>query len=293
MMKKSPISPRQALRRMAIFVEELNPPTPFTFEGFRTWLEGHCDRRVLLIGTPMPPGAPSGVWLRTGTADYLHYEERTSPFHQAHIIATLAAHLLLAAQEGGGVSRRLVAALKLQSGGSFHGIDIGDTVSRPEAEAFAFEVLRRSGKFPGAFESRKLLRRLQPLRTALLAAVPSAAADIGAGTSAGTTSRLYRSAIEIRDAALALELSGTWGMATSSGHEAGMQPTALSPSASAGARFPACGPAALDFCLRGGQFENSPATGAPADLRAEALTLIRASEALIFFAEANIERPRG
>lgn len=258
---------RPIAKRMAELVDELNLPLPFTFEGFRAALEQHCQRRVVLAATAMPPSAPSGVWLRTDAADYLHYEERTSPFHQAHIVATLAAHLLLTDQVGEMVSHQLVPGIHPPADKQFHGSAVGDVISRPEAEAFAFEVLRRTGSFPGAFQSRILLRRLQPLRSALLAAVPTAVGDIAAEAPSGATARLYRSVIEIRDAALAHRSHGAEQVASLS-HQAQLD--------------------AADLLngLRSVRSE-SLSGDSPADLRAEAVSLIRAAEAFSSAALAN------
>lgn len=75
---------------------------------------------------------------------------------------------------------------------------------RGVAELFAFQLLRRGGLFPGPLRARHLLKRLQPLHSVLLAAVPFAACHTGPESPAGATARLYRTVIEIRDAALVL-----------------------------------------------------------------------------------------
>jgi hypothetical protein len=203
MYRKSPRSAKRSAQEIATLVKELDPPTPFTFERFRAWLEGHSGRSVLLIPTAMPPGAPSGVWLRTNSADYLHYEQRTSSFHQAHIVASLSAHLLMKDVEAEGVSRQLVPDLQLQAGKPLHGFEVSNGIRLSESESFGFEILRRSGLFPGALGSRILLRRLQPLHHAL----PAAAVDVWA--QAGAVRCLYHSVISIRDAVLATGLVTT------------------------------------------------------------------------------------
>jgi hypothetical protein len=225
----------------------------------------------------MPPGAPSGVWFRTDAADYLHCEEWTSPFHQAHIVATLAAHLLLTDQAGEMVSHQLVPDIHPPADKQFHGTAVGDVISRPEAEAFAFEVLRRTGSFPGTLQARILLRRLQPLRSTLLAAVPTAVGDIAAEAPSGATARLYRSVIEIRDAALAVRLRGAEQIASLS-HRAQLEaadllpPTSIEADSLSRVRAPLNG-------LSGTRTENVLSGDSPADLRAEAVALIRAAEA--------------
>jgi hypothetical protein len=254
MMRKALRATNPAFSRLASLVDELDLPRPFTFEGFRATLEQHCHRRVILAAAAMPPGAPSGVWLRTDPADYLYYEEWTSPFHQAHIAATLAAHLLSANREAERVSHQLV-----------------------EAEAFAFEVLRRTGSFPGALQSRILRRRLHPLRSALLAAVPTAVGDIAAEAPSGATARLYRSVIEIRDAALALRSYGAEQVASLS-HQAQLKaadllpPTPVEADSLSRVRAPLNG-------LRSAGYENLLSGDFPTDLRAETQALIQAAEA--------------
>ena len=198
--------------RMAALVQQLDPPVPFTLDGFRTRLEEHCHRTIRMISTPMPPGAPSGVWLRTDSTDFLYYEEQTSAFHQAHIVASLAAQLLLAGTAGARISRQLVPDVDVHPQRLLPGARIGDAVSRTEAEAFAFEVLRRSCPFPGDLRARVLLRRMRPLHSALLAAVPPAAHAAGPRSLVGATARLYEAVIEIRDAALALRAHDARGV---------------------------------------------------------------------------------
>ena len=166
-----------------------------------------------MISTAMPPGAPSGVWIRTGSTDYLYYEEQTSAFHQAHIVASLAAHVLRAGAEGGGIGWQLVPNLDPRAGEILAAPAIGGAVSRAEAEQFAFEVLRRDGLFPGPLRARRLLKRLRPLHSVLLAAVPSAAHAAESDAPISRTARLYRAVIEIRDAALVLRPADTPGPA--------------------------------------------------------------------------------
>jgi hypothetical protein len=237
----------------------------------------------------MTPGAPSGVWLRTDAADYLHYEERTSPFHQAHIVATLAAHLLLTDQAGEMVSHQLVPDIHPPADKQFHGAAIGDVISRPEAEAFAFEVLRRTDSFPGALQSRILRRRLHPLRSALLAAVPTAVGDIAAEAPSGATARLYRSVIEIRDAALALRSYGA-EQVTSLSHQAQLKAADLLPPTPVEADSLSRVRAPLNGLNAG--YENLLTGDSPADLRAETLALIRAAEAFSSAAVTNDDGAR-
>jgi len=189
---------------------------PFTMHGLQSRLEQHSGRAVRLLSATMPPGAPSGAWLQTGSTDFLFYEEQTSPFHQPHIVSSLTAHIVLGDKAAGRITSQLASKVDLPLGRMIPGSQIGDAISRAESERFAFEVLRRGGQFPSDLRTRLLLRRLRPLRSALLAAVPAAAqATVGPGAPQDATFRLYCAVIEIRDAALALRHDGSSGRAGS------------------------------------------------------------------------------
>jgi hypothetical protein len=207
-MRHGPGSRDTADPRLARLAEQLDVPTPFTMEGLRSRLEHHCQRPVRMRSTDLPYGAPSGVWARTDTAEFLFYEKQTSAFHQVHIVATLAAHVLLAGPDGGTISPRLVPDVRPQCGRMLPEAGIDDAVSRSEAEAFAFILLRRAGSFPGNLRARALLRRIQPLHSVLLAQVPAAACPTGPGSPNSATARLYRTVIEIHDAALVTRAHG-------------------------------------------------------------------------------------
>src|SRR5260370_7227077 len=89
----------------------------------------------------MGPDAPSGTWLQTADADYLCYEEQTSPFHQAHIVLSLAGHVLLGEATGQLVDRQLVPGLSPQLVRLMLGDDARSAVTACEAETFAFLAL--------------------------------------------------------------------------------------------------------------------------------------------------------
>ena len=164
-------------KHLAACVDQLDPPVPFTMHGLQSRLEQQSGRAVRLLSATMPPGAPSGAWLQTGSTDFLFYEEQTSPFHQAHIVSSLAAHIVLGDNAGGTITRQLVPNVDLPLGRMIPGSQIGDAISRAEAEAFAFEILRRSGQFPGDLQARLLLRRLRPLRFGLADRGPLSRSD--------------------------------------------------------------------------------------------------------------------
>ena len=148
--------------RLARPVHDLGVPVPFDLERFGGWLEGRTQRRTRLLPVVMEPGGPTGALIRRGGEDCLHYEEQTSWFHQAHIVLSLAARLLLpqdgenSLPEVAGVSPRL---LRLMLGDA-----AGSPISRGEAEAFAFLVMDRVRPACAPLVARRTYRQLQPLR---------------------------------------------------------------------------------------------------------------------------------
>ncbi|MGP3999423.1 hypothetical protein [Streptomyces sp. 8N706] len=60
-----------------------------------------CDRVAERSGRPirlepisLPASGPCGLWVATGTCDYVFYEQDTSRLHQEHIIAHELGHVL-------------------------------------------------------------------------------------------------------------------------------------------------------------------------------------------------------
>lgn len=196
--------PQLTVRRCAAMVRELAIPAPFELEAFRARLEGRTGRIAELVPAVMPAGAPSGTLLRTAGADYLCYERHTSPLHQAHIVLSLAAHLVLGVATGPLIDRRLVPDLSPQLVRLMLGDGAGRTATQEESETFAFLVLERAGAaaYPPALAWRAL-RRLMPLRSALCSAIPEAVSVVP-GARRAVRFRLYQRVIEIRDAALTL-----------------------------------------------------------------------------------------
>ena len=58
--------------------QKLELPAPFTLAGLRSCLEHYRGRTIRLVPIAMSPGAPSGVWLRSESTDFLFFEEQTS-----------------------------------------------------------------------------------------------------------------------------------------------------------------------------------------------------------------------
>jgi hypothetical protein len=204
-MKDRCLPSRRTVRQWAVVVRQLAVPVPFELTEFRARIERHTQRVVKLIPAVMRADAPSGIWLRTASADYFYYEEQTSPFHQAHIVLSLAAHVLLGDTSGASVDPRLVPDVRP----ALARIMIDGTASSPltrlDAETFAFLALdyARPAPYPASL-ARRALRQLRPLHSALREAVPEVTGAEACGFWPGASFRLHRQVVQIRDAALAL-----------------------------------------------------------------------------------------
>lgn len=49
---------------------------------------------IRLVAYPIPVPGPFGVWIATGSADYILYQQETSPSHQNHIILHELGHII-------------------------------------------------------------------------------------------------------------------------------------------------------------------------------------------------------
>ncbi|MDT0464792.1 ParH-like protein [Streptomyces gibsoniae] len=69
-------------------------PDPFNVEDLFLNVSRQRGRPIHLLPRPLPPGSPCGLWISTGTADYMLYEQATTPAHQDHIKLHELGHLL-------------------------------------------------------------------------------------------------------------------------------------------------------------------------------------------------------
>ena len=184
----------------ATLVTGLSGVAPLS-EKFWSVVRSQSQRAIELVPVDTEPGAPSGTWCRTARTDYLYYECQTSPFHQAHILLHLAARLLLSDQSDLTIDPWLVPDLDPQLVRLILGNDAQVSQPHDEAENIAILALERVNRRPSGITARRMLRQLQPLRAALLAAVPEAARR---SVQAAPRARLHQVVVEIRDAVLAL-----------------------------------------------------------------------------------------
>ncbi len=87
---------RRTLRkRCEALVRELVLPVPFDARAFCQMLESRRGRPILLRPMDMGRGRKArGLWLATDWADFILYEQATTPLHQQHIIFHELAHIL-------------------------------------------------------------------------------------------------------------------------------------------------------------------------------------------------------
>ncbi|HTR90381.1 MAG TPA: hypothetical protein VMI73_01425 [Trebonia sp.] len=81
--------------RYTAIARELDIPVPFDLVEFTARLERRRSRPILLRPFTAAAGMPSGLWIGTDTADYIYYEQGTTPFHRALIVLHEMAHMLL------------------------------------------------------------------------------------------------------------------------------------------------------------------------------------------------------
>jgi hypothetical protein len=100
---------RTIRRRCAARVRELSIPVPFDIETFCDTL-GHQRGRPVYVRPMSLRLVASGIWLATDAADYILFEQRSTVYHQLHIVFHELGHMLCGHQPG---PQALQAALGL------------------------------------------------------------------------------------------------------------------------------------------------------------------------------------
>ena len=286
--------PPRTGRQWAVVVSELAVPAPFERSEFRACIGRHTHRDVELVPAVMRPGAPSGTWLRTDGADYFYYEEQTSSFHQAHIILSLAAHVLLGGAGAPSVEPRLVPGVSPGLVRMMLGSSATGPVTHLEAETFAFLAMERARPacYPPSL-ARRALRQLLPLRTALQEVIPVPTGAAADGFWPAASSRLHRQVIEIRDASLALRHYRDPQMAlaaTRAARGAGLAGDELAATVEACVLSAALRARSLGHPVRDASSHTGPPPVAGPDLRSETACLVKVSRA---FARLRCDREPG
>jgi hypothetical protein len=139
--------------RHAAIVRDLDIPSPFDLSEFASRLERQRNRPIRLRPFSFAPGAPCGLWIGTAEADYVYYEQGTTPFHRSFIALHELAHMLLghcglpawhslARRVAPDVSPALVSLMLGRSGYS--------SPEEREAETLASLILDRATAWPSA-----------------------------------------------------------------------------------------------------------------------------------------------
>lgn len=192
-------------QRLAQIAKDLAIPRGSTLRDLQQQLTRVSGRAVHVSSAELVSGSPSGFWFRRNGEDYLFCERHTSPFHQASIVLHLAAHALLTEPESRLFDPRLTPTAGIELANLILGDIPSSTLSDVEADDFAFLALRSAGRSVNWLKARRSLRRIEPLRCALVSAVPQAARALGSAALPGATRRLCQAVIEVREASLALQ----------------------------------------------------------------------------------------
>lgn len=139
--------------RHGAIVRDLDIPSPFSIREFAARLERQRNRPIRLRPFSFTPGGPCGLWIGTAEADYVYYEQGTTPFHRSVIALHELAHMLLghyglsawqslARRVAPDVSPALVSLMLGRSGYS--------SPEEREAETLASLILDRATVWPSA-----------------------------------------------------------------------------------------------------------------------------------------------
>src|SRR5580658_10499512 len=147
-------------------------------------LEQYSGQPVRVEPAALAAAAPIGAWLSAEGTNYLYYDERAAPFHQAQTVLFLAARMLLSdaalhIHDRGLQSPRLFPEIDTELVRLVAGETTPSQASDMQADAFALAALGRGCRV-GWFTALRALRQIEPLHAALLTAVPGTRCESGA-----------------------------------------------------------------------------------------------------------------
>ncbi|HEV2779740.1 MAG TPA: hypothetical protein VGX25_10100 [Actinophytocola sp.] len=85
---------RELRRRCRRLLNELDVRPPLDVVELCRRVSDRRGRPIRLVPHPIPVPGPFGVWITTGTADYILYQRETSKAHQGHIVLHELGHIL-------------------------------------------------------------------------------------------------------------------------------------------------------------------------------------------------------
>jgi hypothetical protein len=130
-------------------VAVLEVPEPFDLGSLCQRIGHASGRPIVLMPTAMIFGNFCGLWLATSKADYVFYEQHTTPLHQLHIVFHELGHILRGHSAsrtlGEDVARALTAAVEPGEVQRVLGRDTYNDDAEYEAELIATLLLQRIG----------------------------------------------------------------------------------------------------------------------------------------------------
>lgn len=94
---------RQLKRKLRTLLNGLDIHPPLDVKQLCSRLGEQRGKPIRLRAHPIPVPGPFGVWIATGDADYILYQQETTPAHQDHIILHELGHMLAGHQGEQGV----------------------------------------------------------------------------------------------------------------------------------------------------------------------------------------------
>jgi len=140
----------QARQQCEELIAALEMPEPFDLQSLCERIGQASGRAIVLMPTPMIFGNLCGLWLATAQANYVFYEQRTTPLHQLHIVFHELGHILrghpASRTLGAYIIRALTAAIELGQVQRALGRDTYNDEAEYEAELIATLLLQRIGE---------------------------------------------------------------------------------------------------------------------------------------------------
>jgi hypothetical protein len=146
---------------------ELDLPRPFDVAEFADRIGRDRGRPLVRIAHALPVDGPRGLCLSTRDADYIVYEQATTPVHQEHIVLHEISHLLCGHAGGQSLgtehARRLFPSLDPAVVGRVLGRTSYSTEEEQEAELLASMIQQatRGDRAPARAAVAEDLRRLE------------------------------------------------------------------------------------------------------------------------------------
>lgn len=203
--------------RCSELIDTLLVPRPFDTDLFLTALSRQRGKEIKLVAGLSGVDQPCGMLISTPGTDYIYYAEDMPPLQARHTVMHEVGHLLLdhclprsgAARDtlGDDALRLMVPTLSPELVRRILGRTVYDSAQEREAELFASLMLSRVDGTRDIRRVRQATQRLTPLWRRIVAEVPQVRLHVDEGPLSPAQRaqyRLYRRALEIRDAQLVL-----------------------------------------------------------------------------------------